>query len=68
MGMYGLVMTSVASTLGNVEKYEQSNEINQKILRESVRTRNMSYVRHNMYALYWNDKKQKGSAYDKGRP
>lgn len=60
LGMYGFVMNTVASYKGNMGQYEDSSAINLKILLESLRTRNMSYVRENMYDLLWNDYMQKG--------
>lgn len=60
LGMYGFVMTSVASWLGDMERYEESNAINEKILREVLRTRSLSHAHRNMYGLLWNEGKQKG--------
>lgn len=60
LGMYGLVMNTVASYKGNMGLYEESSAINRKILRESLRVRNLSYVRANLYDLLWNDYMQKG--------
>lgn len=68
LGMYGFVMTSVASWMGNRKKYEESTAINEKIVRELLRTRNLSYVHRNLYGLLWNDNKSKGFPMDKENP
>ena len=68
LGMYGFVMTSVASWLGNIGKFEESNALNKKILRETLRTRSLGYVHRNMYGLLWNDRKQKGLPMEKDDP
>ncbi|MBO5176977.1 MAG: hypothetical protein J6C07_05935 [Lachnospiraceae bacterium] len=60
IGMYGLVMSTVASYKGNMMQFKKSCEINRKIVLELLRTRNMSYLHGNMYDLLWNDRKQKG--------
>lgn len=68
LGMYGFVMTSVASWMGNMENYEESSAINEKILRELLKTRSLSYARRNMHGLLWNDKKLKGLPTNKENP
>ncbi|MGN0505169.1 MAG: helix-turn-helix domain-containing protein [Lachnospiraceae bacterium] len=68
MGMYGFVMTSVASWMGNLGQYEESSMINRKILRELLRARSFSYTYRNMYGLMWNEQKQKGLPTDKEDP
>ena len=60
LGMYGFIMTAVSSWLGNLGRYEESDEISNKIMREVLRTRKFSYAQRNMYILLWNDKMQKG--------
>lgn len=67
-GMYGLVMTTVASRLGNQGQYEASNAINEKIVREALRLRTFGYVRRNMHGLLWNEYKQKGLPMSKEDP
>ena len=59
LSMYGFVMTSYASCIGNEGRYEESNVINQKIISESLRARSASYLSQNMYGLFWNERKQK---------
>lgn len=68
LSMYSFVMTSVASCIGNEGRYEESNVINNKILKESLRARSVSYVSRNMYGLMWNDRKQKGLPMSKEDP
>ena len=65
IGMYGFVMTSVASYLGNMGFYEESSTLNRKIIRELLRLRKMSYVQRNLYGQLWNDRKQKGFPMEK---
>lgn len=68
LGMYGFVMTSVASCIGNEEKYVESSAINRKIITEALRLKRFSYVRRNLYAVLWNDRKQKGLPMTKEEP
>lgn len=65
LGMYGFVMTSVASWMGNMSRYGEANAINEKIMRELLRTRSFSYAHRNMYCLLWNDRKQKSLPMEK---
>lgn len=60
IGMYGLVMSAVASRIGNGAQYEESSAINRKILRELLRIRSFSYAHGNMYGLLWNERRQQG--------
>ena len=68
LGMYGFVMTAVASWLGNLGRYEESNAISDKIMRELLRKRSFGYFQRNMYILLWNDRKQKGLPMEKEDP
>lgn len=68
LGMYGFVMSSVASWMGNMGRYEESSALNEKIMRELLWTRSFSYVHQNMYDLLWNDRKQKGLPMNKENP
>ena len=68
IGMYGFVMTAVASCIGNGGEYEKSSAINRRILREELRIRSVSYVRSNLYGLLWNDRKQKSLPMTKEDP
>ena len=68
IGMYGFVMSGVASCIGNDGEYEKSSKINRNILREELRIRSFSYVRSNLYALLWNDRKQKSLPMTKEDP
>ena len=67
-GMYGLVMTTVASRMGNKAQYEESSTINEKMVKEALRLRTLGYVRRNMYGLLWNEYKQKGLPMNKEDP
>ncbi len=68
LGMYGFVMTSVASWMGNMHRFDEANTINKKIMRELLRARSFSYAHRNMYCLLWNEWKQKGLPMDKADP
>ena len=68
LGMYGFVMTSVASWMGNLHRFDEANAINKKIMRELLRARSFSYAHRNMYCLLWNDRKQKGLPMEKEDP
>ena len=59
LSMYGFVMTSYASCIGNEGRYEESSALNQKIMRDSLRAGSASYLSRNMYGLVWNERKQK---------
>lgn len=68
LGMYGLVMTQVASWLGNLGRYEESNLISNKIMKELLHTRNVNNIRGNLYSLLWNERMQKGLPMKKEDP
>ena len=60
LGMYGLVMEGIASDLGNQGKYEESIEINRKIVEQSLKWKHLEYIEENIYGLMWNEEKRKG--------
>ena len=60
LGMYGLVMEGIASDLGNQGNYEESIEINKKIIEQSLKAKHLEYVEENVYSLMWNEEKRKG--------
>ena len=60
LGMYGLVMSAIASDMGNQGNYEDSIEINKKMIQQSLQLRHLEYVEKNMYGLMWNEEKIKG--------
>lgn len=66
--MYGFVMTSVASWMGNMKMYEESNTINKKILCEELWARSLRHVHRNIYGLLWNERKQRGLPMEKEDP
>ncbi|MBR6643821.1 MAG: helix-turn-helix transcriptional regulator [Lachnospiraceae bacterium] len=68
LGMYGFVMSSVASWLGNLHRFDEANALNRKMLKELLRTRNFNYVRRNLYGLLWNYMEQNGLPMKKGNP
>lgn len=54
IGMYELIMSGVASRLGNAGEYESATEISKKIIRESLATRRMGMLHHCLYDILWN--------------
>ena len=60
LGIYGLVMSAIASYMGNKGKYEESIKINEKIIKCSLQLRHLEYVEKNIYSLMWNKEKRKG--------
>lgn len=53
--MYEFVMGAVASNLGNIGEYDQSNEIGLKILRYELIYRRIGRTYKEIYSLLWND-------------
>ncbi len=60
IGMYGLIMSAIASHMGNIGQFEPSSEINRKIIEQSLLIRHFEYVGRNVYDLMWNEEKRKG--------
>ena len=60
IGMYGLIMSAIASYMGNIGNYEQSSKINRKIIEQSLLIRHFEYVGKNVYSIMWNEEKRKG--------
>ncbi len=60
LGTYGLVMQGIASDLGNQGRYEESMEINRKIIEQSLKAKHLEYIEENVYDLMWNEEKRKG--------
>lgn len=57
--IYEFVMGTVASELGNIGKYDLSDEIEQKILRLAVDYRQMRGIANRIYSLLWNNEQRK---------
>ena len=60
LGVYGLVMSAIASYMGNRGEYEASSIINKKIIKQSLKIRHLEYVEKNVYSLMWNEEKKQG--------
>ena len=60
LGMYGFVMSGVASYLGNLGEYRHSDKISKKLVKESLYMRSLDYVERNLYSMMWNKKEQQG--------
>ena len=59
MGIYGLVMTYIASLMGDMGKYDESNKISKTYIHMALKTRRNELVHHNMYNLGWNENEEK---------
>ena len=68
LGMYGFVMTSVSSWMGNMHRFDEANAINEKIMRELLRARSLSYAHRNIYDRMWNEWMKKSLPMDKADP
>lgn len=58
ISIYELIMTTVASILGNMGNYEQSDAISQKIIYASLNCRRMTMIHKNLYNFVWNNQKR----------
>lgn len=56
IAMYELILTAFASTLGNLGRYEESNNLSHKVIKESLSHRRM-YIDANLHCIAWNQKK-----------
>ncbi len=63
ISMYEFVMSSFASVLGNIGKYEMSDTLSKKIIRECVICRRLGRIVSNMYSIAWNYKEKGGELY-----
>ncbi len=54
LGMYGFIMSEVASELGNKGEYSRSDEISRIIIRESLHAHIVPYIYMELYNLLWN--------------
>ena len=59
LNMYEFIMGAVASHLGNNGKYDLSDEIEIKILKNSLMTRRFGIIYRVVYELLWNDVQRK---------
>ncbi|MBO5176983.1 MAG: hypothetical protein J6C07_05965 [Lachnospiraceae bacterium] len=60
LGMYGFVMSGVASYLGDRGEFTDSNKISKNLVEESLYARSLDYVERNLYSMMWNKKEQQG--------
>lgn len=56
--LYGLVMGAVASSLGNIGKYDLADEIGLKILKYELLYRRIERGYRELYSLLWNDEQR----------
>lgn len=54
ISMYELVMTGVASRLGDAGKYEESTEISEKVMKECLLARRAGILHNCLYNKLWN--------------
>ena len=55
IAMYDLVMTALASTLGNLKKYSESNILSHKVIQEMLKNRRIYSLALNIHNLMWNE-------------
>lgn len=56
MGIYELIMEYVASLLGDMGKYEESNNTSHKLIKVSLRLRRGGQIHPSLYSIAWNGK------------
>lgn len=61
---YEFIMSHIASVLGNVGRFAQSDEISKKIIRENLLIRRIGGIADNIYNLAYNYKEKKFPDYD----
>lgn len=54
-GMYELIMTYVASIYGDVERYSESNDIADKLIKLCLKLRRGNRVHAHIYCIAWNN-------------
>lgn len=54
ISMYETVMNAIASVLGNMGKYNSSDEISQNMIGESLYSRRMIMIHDSIYNIFWN--------------
>ena len=54
LGMYELIMTHLASELGNIDKFEQSDQLSRKILKECFQRYRLNMASMNLHSILWN--------------
>lgn len=68
IGMYELIMSGVASRLGNAGEFERATEISKKIIKECLAARRMGMLHHCLYDILWNwtETVKKGTSAESG--
>ena len=57
---YEFIMTEISSWLGDIGRYDESNELSKCVIRESLIHRRMGLIGPNYYAILWNCHEQLG--------
>ncbi len=57
IGIYELIMTYIASLLGDAGEYDRSSKISQEMLRLLLKLRRASYIPTTIYNIAWNEDK-----------
>lgn len=65
ISVYEFIMSHIASVLGNVGRYQDSDEISEKIIKENLLIGRMGNIADAIYNLAYNYKAQNPSQYDK---
>lgn len=56
---YEFIMTEISSWLGNVGKYDESNNLSRRVIKECLRHRRVGMLSGNFYHILWNNHKIK---------
>lgn len=64
MGIYELVMAHVASLYGDIGKYQESNDISERLIKLGLKLRRSNRIHTNMYNIAWNNDDAKVRGYD----
>lgn len=64
MGIYETVMTYVASLLGDMGKYDESNDISYKLIETSLKIKRNAMIHHKIYNMAWNNNERKIQGFD----
>lgn len=58
LSMYELIQTAYASYLGNIGRFDESDEVSRDIIKECIKNRRIRKIPDNIYNIYWNHTKR----------
>ncbi len=64
LGIYELLMEYLANLYGDIEKYEESNNISDKLIKLCLRTRRSHSIHFSLYNKAWNNNECKKTNFD----